>query len=58
VEDVVLTKFYGKYNRAYVVSFDYGQAGSYSDPIDLDIDGVIFHFGHPRYIERLVVYTK
>lgn len=57
-KDVVLSRFYGVYGNYYVVFLDYGTYTEEYVPVDLEIDGVIFHFGHPRFVSRLVVYEN
>ena len=57
-EEIVLTKFYGRYGGVCVISYDYGQYPAVSVPYELEIDGVLFHFGDSRYAYRLVVYVK
>ena len=56
VEDVYIRCFYGVYRNSYVVLLDYGHATTEVSPADMEIDGVVFHFGHYRYINSLVVY--
>ena len=56
VEDVYIRRFYGVYRNSYVVLLDYGLATTEVSPADMEIDGVVFHFGHYRYINSLVVY--
>lgn len=55
-EEIVLTKFYGVYGNCYVVLLDYGYSTEEYIPFDLEIDGTIFRFGHPRYVNRLVLF--
>ena len=52
----MLTKFYGKYGDCYVVLLDYGYNTAEYSPFNLEIDGIVFNFGHPRYVNRLVVF--
>lgn len=58
VNDVTITRFYGMYRDSYVIMLDYGQGTADFVPVELNIDGIIFRFGHPRYMDRLVVYKK
>ena len=55
-KEIVLTKFYGEYGDCYVVLLDYGYNTGEYIPFDLKIDGIVFSFGHPRYVNRLVVF--
>jgi len=55
-DKIVLTKFYGEYGDCYVLMLDYGYHTDEYNPFDLEIAGIVFHFGHPRYVNRLVVY--
>ena len=56
VEDVYIHCFYGVYRNSYVVVLDYGSGTTEILPADMEIDGVVFHFGQYRYMDRLVVY--
>ena len=55
-EEIMLTKFYGVYGNCYIVLLDYGYNTDEYVPFDLEIDGIVFSFGHPRYVNRLVVF--
>ena len=57
-EEIELKEFYGEYGTACVISYEYGQYKGESNPYDLEIDGVLFHFKDSRYVKRLVVYVK
>ena len=51
VEDVYIHCFYGVYRNSYVVVLDYGSGTTEILPADMEIDGVVFHFGHYRYMD-------
>ena len=55
-DEIGISSFYGAYGNCYVVYLSYGQVIAEFFPVDMEIDGVIFKFGHPVYRDRLVVY--
>ena len=55
-EEIGISSFHGVYGNCYVVCLSYGEVIDEFVPVDMEIDGVIFLFGHPVYMDRLVVY--
>ena len=55
-DEIGISSFYGAYGNCYVVILGYGIVLDEYIPVDMEIDGVIFQFGHPVYRDRLVVY--
>ena len=59
-DTISLYKFYGTYNGCSIVMLDYslGQYLGEYVPITMEVGGVTFHFGHPRYMCQLVAWKK
>jgi len=57
-KEISISKFYGKYRNAYVVSVDYGMMVAVLVRYSITVGGATFRFGHPLYAERLLVYVN
>ena len=51
-------KHYGTYGKYSVVMMYYGHNADQYAPTDVEIDGIVFHFGHYNTVKDLVVYVK
>ena len=57
-KEISISKFYGKYRNAYVVSVSYGIVLTVLVRHSITLGSVTFRFGHPEYAKRLLVYVN